>query len=134
MARDPRRGGNPAAYAVGYGKPPEHSRFQKGRSGNAVGRPKRAQNLDTLLDKALRETVVVKDGTGRRRNITKGEAIATQLVNKAAAGADPRAMRLLFDLVAKRQARDGRPRGAGPGEGIPRGRPPARTRRSTGRP
>ncbi len=25
---------------VGYGKPPLHSRFQKGKSGNAKGRPK----------------------------------------------------------------------------------------------
>jgi hypothetical protein len=129
VARDPRRGGNAAAYEVGYGKPPERTRFQKGRSGNPAGRPKGAQNLDTLLDKALRETVVVKDGTGRRRSITKGEAIATQLVNKAAAGADPRAMRLLFDLLAKRQARESRASGAGPRAGPSAGPgegPPAR--------
>ena len=46
-------------------------------------------------------------------------------MNKAAAGADPRAMRLLFDLVAKRQARESRACGAGPGEGAPAA-PPAR--------
>lgn len=30
----------PAAYEVGYGKPPEEHRFKKGRSGNPAGRPK----------------------------------------------------------------------------------------------
>ena len=38
MAHDPRRGGNAAAYEVGYGKPPEHTRYQKGRSANPQGR------------------------------------------------------------------------------------------------
>ena len=27
-------------YSVGYGKPPVHSRFKKGQSGNPKGRPK----------------------------------------------------------------------------------------------
>ena len=27
-------------YEVGYGKPPKHSQFQKGKSGNPKGRPK----------------------------------------------------------------------------------------------
>ena len=113
MAREPRCTGG-TTYAVGYGKPPERTRFQKGRSGNPAGRPKGALDLGTLLEKVLSETVAVKDGAGRRRRISKGEAAVTQLVNKAAAGADPRATRLLFDLLAKRQARDGRASGTGP--------------------
>ena len=124
MARDPRRcGKGGGCYGVGYGKPPAHTRFRPGQSGNAAGRPKVALDLGTLLEKALSETVAVKDAAGRRR-ISKGEAAVTQLVNKAAAGADPHAIRLLFDLLAKRrQARDGGTpaagRAAGPGEGMP---------------
>ena len=74
MARDPRRGGN-AAYAVGFGKPPEHTRFRKGRSGNPAGRPKGALDLGALLQKAMAEKVVVKDAAGRRRASAKGRRL-----------------------------------------------------------
>jgi len=33
--------GTPAPYDVGYGKPPAHTRFRKGQSGNPGGRPRR---------------------------------------------------------------------------------------------
>ena len=74
-------------YAVGRGKPPVHSRFKKGQSGNPRGpRPK---NLPALLADALNEKVVATID-GERREITKREAVVTQLVNKSAA-ADLRA-------------------------------------------
>ena len=47
------------AYEVGYGKPPRHTRFIKGQSGNPRGRPTGAKNLKTLLSEALNETVIV---------------------------------------------------------------------------
>lgn len=85
------------SYAIGYGKPPQHSQFRKGQSGHPTGRPKGALNLATALERTLKEPVLVNEN-GRRRTITKFEAALTQLVNKAASG-DARAMALLLNLV-----------------------------------
>src|ERR1700757_4180654 len=70
-------------YQVGYRKPPRHSRFVTGQSGNPRGRPPGAQNMKTLLTKALNELVVVTDQGGRRQ-VSKRQAIVTQIVNRAA--------------------------------------------------
>src|SRR5436190_1415506 len=72
-------------HTVGYRKPPTHSRFKKGKSGNPNGRPKGTVNFATVLLKTLREKVVIKEN-GRRTVITKLEASVKQLVNKAASG------------------------------------------------
>ena len=86
-----------ADYAVGYGKPPRHSGFQKGRSGNPKGRPKGSKNFATLLADALDEKVQITED-GKRRRIAKRELVIKQLVNKSAA-ADLRAIKQLTDIV-----------------------------------
>jgi Family of unknown function (DUF5681) len=50
---------NEADYEVGYGKPPRHTRFKKGQSGNPRGRPNGSKNLSTLLSETLSEPVIV---------------------------------------------------------------------------
>ena len=92
----------PGNYEVGYAKPPQHSRFKSGRSGNPRGRPKGSANLITLLDRALAERVVVTEN-GKRQRITKREVIVKQIVNKAAS-ADPRATKLILDLTLRQDA------------------------------
>ncbi len=85
------------ANSVGYGKPPAHSRFKKGTSGNPRGRPKGRLDFATVLLKTLREKVVINEN-GRRTIITKLEASVKQLVNKAAAG-DLRALSHLIGIT-----------------------------------
>jgi hypothetical protein len=87
----------PRDYEVGYGKPPHHTRFKKGQSGNPRGRPRGSKNLKTLFNDALNEPVVVTEEGGRRK-ITKREAIVTQLVNRSAT-ADLRALKILLDTL-----------------------------------
>jgi hypothetical protein len=84
-------------YEVGYGRPPCHTRFVKGQSGNPRGRPPDAKNLKTLLSEALNEPVIVTEN-GVRRKLTKRQAIITQLVNRSAT-ADFRAVKILLDLL-----------------------------------
>ncbi|MEO3475360.1 DUF5681 domain-containing protein [Roseomonas sp. CAU 1739] len=79
---------------VGYGRPPTHTQFKPGQSGNPKGRPSGSANITTLIEETLNEKVPVTEG-GRRRSITKAKAIAKQLVNKAARG-DLQATRLLL--------------------------------------
>jgi hypothetical protein len=90
-------------YDIGYGKPPLHSQFGKGRSGNPRGRPKGSYNLSTLIDSALNERVIVSEN-GKRKRITKREAILKQLVNKAASG-DPKSIHMLLTEIRLAEGR-----------------------------
>jgi hypothetical protein len=90
-------------YEIGYGKPPRHTRFRPGQSGNPRGRPKDAKNLSTLVHEALNEPVVVTEN-GRRRKVSKCRAIITQLVNRSAQ-ADLKATQILLGIVQEIERR-----------------------------
>jgi hypothetical protein len=90
------QGNQPAEYEVGYRRPPKHTQFKRGSSGNPKGRPRRLKNLAAVFETALNERVPVNDN-GKRKKITMFEAIAKRAVHKAAAG-DQRALRLVIDL------------------------------------
>ena len=92
-----------ASPGVGYGRPPIATRFQPGRSGNPLGRPKGARNLSAVMASTLNEKVPITEN-GRRRHITKLEAAVKQLVNRAASG-EARATQLLFALIAADEAK-----------------------------
>jgi hypothetical protein len=64
-------------FAASYRKPPLHTRFKKGQSGNPRGRP--VKNLAALLPAALNEKVTVTEN-GKRRQVTKREAVIAQQV------------------------------------------------------
>ena len=103
----------PADYEVGYGRPPNHTRFQKGRSGNPKGRPKGARNFGTVLQEALDQTVLVReDGVARR--VTRRGAVVLSLLAKALKG-DVRAAAL---LIAAEQRADAAKQGAPDDEAL----------------
>lgn len=92
-------------YEVGYKKPPIHSRWKKGQSGNKKGRPKKKLGLSDIekaLDEALSESLAVNDN-GTVRKIKKLKALAIQTVNKALKGHHPSA-NLLMAHYARRTA------------------------------
>lgn len=97
MAQDESTGTPSSAspgYAVGYGKPPLHTRFRKGQSGNPAGRPRRRTDLASLLTSALDRPAESEERNGG----TQREAIIAALVEKSAAG-DLRATKLVLDLM-----------------------------------
>ena len=55
------------SYEVGNCKPPKHSQFQKGKSGNAKGRPKGSKNLKTLIREEFLKPVTVLKKASRSK-------------------------------------------------------------------
>jgi hypothetical protein len=83
-------------YEVGYGRPPVHTRFKPGQSGNPAGRPKGAQNFTTEVDAELKETILVKEG-GVTRRVSKRRAMIKRQAERALQG-DTRAFNCLVAM------------------------------------
>jgi hypothetical protein len=78
---------------VGYGHPPTHSRFQKGRSGNPGGRAR--SKVSTILSKVLDERISLQGGG----SCTRLEYLMTTLATHAQS--EERYMRLLLSQIDK---------------------------------
>lgn len=87
-----------SSYSVGYKKPPHHTRFKPGQSGNAKGRPKRAASLNTIVRANLTSKVAVRTPDGEKK-ITRIEAVIHKAVEQAMKG-NPRAIAELLKLYA----------------------------------
>jgi uncharacterized protein DUF5681 len=94
----------------GYRKPPKHSRFKKGTSGNPIGRPKGSLNMATVLERTLSQMVVIVED-GQKKKVSKMEAAVQQLVDKAIGG-DMHAFRVLSVLTQVLEESGSRPTSA----------------------
>ncbi len=86
-------------YQIGYKKPPKHTRFKPGQSGNPRGRPKGTKNLKTDLMEELGEKIVVREGD-RPQKVSKQRALLKSVVNRAIQG-DPRATAIALSTMMR---------------------------------
>jgi hypothetical protein len=84
-------------YEVGYGRPPQHSRFKPGESGNPKGRRSRSRNMKTILAEVLDEPVQMKIN-GQLKRVSTMEA-AVRVVVTRVFKSDPKAVAAFFVLL-----------------------------------
>jgi hypothetical protein len=85
-------------YIVGYGKPPRHTRFKPGRSGNPRGRPKDAKGLKTIVRETMTAKVPVRT-VGGEKKMSRMEAVLHKTIELGMKG-NPRALMQLITLYA----------------------------------
>ncbi len=87
------------SYEVGNRKPPRHTQFPKGTSGNPAGRPIGSKNLKTDLVEELGERVAVTEN-GKPLKLSKQRLMIKALMGKAIKG-DPRSADILLKLIGQ---------------------------------
>jgi hypothetical protein len=90
--------GKKQKYSVGYKKPPKHTQFRAGQSGNPKGRPKKVATVNEVFMKELQSLVSMTTSNGKKRKISVLQAIAKRQANLAVNG-DPKAARLVLDQL-----------------------------------
>jgi Family of unknown function (DUF5681) len=84
---------------VGYRRPPKHTRFQPGQSGNYDGRPVGVKSLSDIVRKIVGQKVTVTEN-GRTRRIPRLEAILLRAASEASRG-DRASLRLVIQLAER---------------------------------
>lgn len=97
---------------VGYRKPPKHSRFKKGQSGNKKGRPKRSKDFDKIFSDQLEQLISLRVGE-KTEKVPIRTAIAKSLIN-GALRLDRNCLKAVLDLM--RKAPPSEPLGTSPEE------------------
>ena len=101
MAKRPKTPGHATdadQQKVGYGRPPVHSRFKPGESGNPKGRLPGARSFRADLDAELQALVQVSEN-GQTKLVSKQLLVIKSLIASAIKG-DSRAAKLTIDQIA----------------------------------
>ena len=85
--------------SVGYGRPPKHTRWKNGQSGNPAGRRKGARGLKSDLRDELASRMTIRINNEPVTD-TKQRLMVKALTARAAAG-DTRAAEKLIDVIAR---------------------------------
>lgn len=84
-------------YEIGYGKPPKHSQYKPGQSGNPKGKPKKNRTLQEEVRDILNAKVPVTIN-GKKTYVTKRQLLLEQILN-AAINKNPTMTRLAMPLL-----------------------------------
>jgi hypothetical protein len=87
-------------YKVGYRRPPEHTRFKKGRSGNPGGRPRKTGAVEVDLEGWVNQSVTVVQN-GQARRMSKREVMLRAHLKKALNESCLKSMIYLFEAFEK---------------------------------
>ena len=99
MSDDQNGEGSNKGDKVGYGRPPKHTRFKPGQSGNPKGKAKGVRNVATDVQQTLNAMVRV-NADGKPRKMSAQKAVIMRAVEKALKG-DSRAAAQVLELMQR---------------------------------
>jgi hypothetical protein len=98
MTKDDAHPEETANPPVGFGRPPQQTRFQPGRSGNPRGRPKKPKSIEEKFALELARKVAVRED-GKVRKIPKLDLWVRRVIANAIKGDHP-ASRILLQMTS----------------------------------
>jgi hypothetical protein len=97
--RKPNKTSGQTDYKIGKGRPPQHTRWEKGVSGNPGGKKKGTLNLETTFQEALLRPVTVTVD-GEKKVISVLEALVMRLLDGGLKG-DIKAINSILDRIER---------------------------------
>lgn len=91
---------------VGYGRPPKHTRFKPGQSGNRKGRPKGAKGFKQSVAAMLNERIKMRTKDGRTVSIRSGDASLRAVRDQGLFKGNMRALDRMIELDREQEERE----------------------------